>query len=124
MKIIPAVDIIGGKTVRLEQGKYNRKLTYEVTPLEAARRWESKGAEIIHVVDLDGAKEGRPVNLDKAIEIAQAVNVPVELGGGFRKEIDVKNALNRGIWRIVIGSKALEDIDFARDCIQRRFRFF
>lgn len=118
MKIIPAVDIINGKTVRLEQGEYDRKLSYDVSPVDAAREWEAVGAELIHVVDLDGAKEGRPVNLEAIGEIVKAVNVPVEVGGGFRKEMDIKDGLNKGIWRIVVGTSALEDIDFARDCIE------
>jgi len=118
MKVIPAVDIIGGKTVRLEQGRYDRKLSYDVEPLEAARKWEAMGAEMLHVVDLDGAREGRPVNLNTVREIARAVNIPVEAGGGFRKEIDIKDALNNGVWRVVVGSKALEEIDFARDVIE------
>lgn len=118
MKIIPAIDIIDGKTVRLEQGRYDRELKYEIKPVEAAREWESMGAELIHVVDLDGARQGRPVNLSVLKEIARAVNVPVEVGGGFRKEIDIKDALNNGAWRVIIGSKALEEIDFARNCIE------
>jgi phosphoribosylformimino-5-aminoimidazole carboxamide ribotide isomerase len=118
MKIIPAVDIIGGKTVRLEQGQYDRELNYDISPVEAARKWEAIGAELIHVVDLDGAKEGRPVNLDTIEEVVKAVNVPVEVGGGFRKELDIKDGLNRGIWRVVVGSSALEDLDFARNCVE------
>jgi phosphoribosylformimino-5-aminoimidazole carboxamide ribotide isomerase len=118
MKIIPAVDIIAGKTVRLEQGEYDRKLSYDVSPVEAARKWEAAGAELIHVVDLDGAKQGHPVNLDVIEEIVKSVNVPVEVGGGFRKELDIKSGLDKGIWRIVVGSRALEDIDFARTCIE------
>ena len=118
MKIIPAVDIIGGKTVRLEQGRYDRKLSYDVSPVEAARRWEAAGAELIHVVDLDGAKEGRPVNLGVVKEIVKAVNIPVEVGGGFRKELDIKAALDHGVGRVIVGSKAFEDIDFARDCLE------
>ncbi len=118
MRIIPAIDIIGGKTVRLEQGRYDRELNYDMSPVEAARQWEAMGAGLIHVVDLDGARQGRPVNLSVVKEIVQAVNIPVEVGGGFRKEIDIKNALNHGVWRVVIGSKAFEDIDFARDCLE------
>lgn len=117
MKIIPAIDIIGGKTVRLEQGKYERKLSYDVSPVDAAREWEAAGAELLHVVDLDGAKEGHPVNLDVVKEIVKAVNVPVEVGGGFRKELDIKDALDHGVWRVIVGSKAFEDIDFARNCV-------
>ncbi|MFH1846663.1 MAG: 1-(5-phosphoribosyl)-5-[(5-phosphoribosylamino)methylideneamino]imidazole-4-carboxamide isomerase [Candidatus Omnitrophota bacterium] len=118
MKIIPAVDIIEGKTVRLEQGQYNKKLSYDLSPVEAARKWESLGAEMLHIVDLDGAREGKPVNLGIAREIIRQVKIPVEIGGGFRKEIDIKKALDLGITRVIIGSKAFADIDFARDCLE------
>ncbi|MFH1799092.1 MAG: 1-(5-phosphoribosyl)-5-[(5-phosphoribosylamino)methylideneamino]imidazole-4-carboxamide isomerase [Candidatus Omnitrophota bacterium] len=118
MKIIPAIDIINGKTVRLEQGRYDKKLSYKVEPVDAAKEWEAMGAELIHVVDLDGAGEGRPVNLSTISRIVKAVNIPVEIGGGFRNELDIKRALDSGVWRVVIGSKAFEDIDFARDCLE------
>lgn len=118
MKIIPAIDIISGKTVRLKQGCYDRKLDYDMTPVEAAREWEAMGAGLIHVVDLEGAKQGRPVNTDMVKEIVRAVTVPVEVGGGFRKIVDIKEALNNGVWRVVVGSKAFEDIDFARNCLE------
>ena len=118
MKVIPAIDIIDGKTVRLKQGKYDQKLSYDVSPVDAAREWEAVGAELIHVVDLDGAKEGHPVNLAVVEEIVKAVNIPVEVGGGFRKEIDIKNGLDKGIWRVIVGSSALKDIDFGRNCIK------
>ncbi|MBD3425846.1 MAG: 1-(5-phosphoribosyl)-5-[(5-phosphoribosylamino)methylideneamino]imidazole-4-carboxamide isomerase [Candidatus Omnitrophica bacterium] len=117
MKIIPAVDIIGGKTVRLKQGDYGRKLKYELSPLDAARKWEAMGAEMLHVVDLDGAREGRPVNLDTIREIVKALSIPVEVGGGYRKEIDIKSALDHGVWRVVVGTKAFQELDFARNCI-------
>jgi len=116
MKVIPAIDLIGGKTVRLEQGRYDRKLSYEISPLDAARRWESMGAELIHVVDLDGARAGFPVNLQLVKEIADAVKVPVEVGGGFRRESEIREALDSGIGRVIIGSRAFEDISFARRC--------
>jgi phosphoribosylformimino-5-aminoimidazole carboxamide ribotide isomerase len=118
MRIIPAIDIIAGKTVRLKQGRYDRQLDYDMTPVEAAREWEAMGAELIHVVDLEGAKKGAPVNLEMVKEIVRTVNVPIEVGGGFRKEVDIKNALNHGVTRVVIGSKAFEDIDFARTCLE------
>lgn len=118
MKIIPAIDIIKGKTVRLEQGEYDRELKYDMTPVEAAMKWEMLGAELIHVVDLDGARSGLSLNLSVIREITRAVNVPVQAGGGFRKEVDIKDALSHGVWRVVIGSKAFSDIDFARDCIE------
>jgi len=118
MKIFPAVDIIKGKTVRLEQGDFDRKLSYEMEPVEAARKWEAMGAEAIHVIDLEGAKAGSPQNLDIATEIARTVNVPVQLGGGFRRQSDIKKALNAGIWRVTVGSKALEEFEFAKDVIK------
>ncbi len=119
MKIIPAIDIINGKTVRLRQGRYDKKLNYDITPVDAAKEWEAMGSGLIHVVDLDGAKEGRPVNLSVIRKIIKAVNVPVEIGGGFRKESDIKRALDSGVRRVVIGSKAFEDIDFARACLEK-----
>ena len=118
MKIIPAIDLIGGKTVRLEQGEYDRKLSYDISPVEAARKWEDEGAELLHVVDLDGAKEGRPVSLPVVEEIVNAVNIPVETGGGYRHKEDIKEALERGIYRVIIGSKALKDMAFAQECVK------
>ena len=90
MKIIPAIDLINGKTVRLEQGKYDRKLSYDIDPVDAARKWKSMGAELLHVIDLDGAKEGKPVNLNVVEKIVKEVGVPVEVGGGFRNTGDIK----------------------------------
>ncbi|MFH1665727.1 MAG: 1-(5-phosphoribosyl)-5-[(5-phosphoribosylamino)methylideneamino]imidazole-4-carboxamide isomerase [Candidatus Omnitrophota bacterium] len=118
MKVIPAIDIMNGKTVRLEQGRYDRKLSYDIDPVDAARRWVSSGAELIHVVDLDGARDGRPVNPDIAGKIAAELGVPVETGGGFREKSDIREALGKGVWRVVIGSRALEDMRFAKECIE------
>jgi phosphoribosylformimino-5-aminoimidazole carboxamide ribotide isomerase len=117
MKIIPAIDIIEGKTVRLEKGRYEDKLSYAMDPVDAAREWELMGAELLHVVDLDGAKAGEPVNLYVMEQITRAVSIPVQVGGGFRKESDIKKALDKGIWRVIVGSKALVEVDFARDII-------
>jgi len=118
MKVIPAVDIIEGKTVRLEKGRYDRKLSYDWDPVYAAREWENMGAELLHVIDLEGAREGYPVNLPILQEVTRAVNIPVQVGGGFRKETDIKKALDHGAWRVIVGSKALEEIDFARDILR------
>jgi len=117
MKIIPAIDIIDGRTVRLEKGRYDQKLSYAVDPVEAAREWELLGAELLHVIDLDGARQGGPVNLYVIEEIARAVNIPIQVGGGYRRESDIKWALDKGEWRVVVGTKALEEVDFARDII-------
>lgn len=118
MKIIPAIDLIEGKTVRLEQGRYDRKLSYEISPVDAACKWATKGAELIHVVDLDGAREGRPVNLTLLEEIVRAARIPVEVGGGFRQKEDIQKALDKGVFRVVVGSKVLEDFSFAQECIK------
>lgn len=118
MKIIPAIDLIEGKTVRLEQGKYDRQLSYDVDPVEAARKWEAEGAEMIHIVDLDGARKGEPSNVETVRRITRAVNIPVEVGGGFRKVLQIKGALDHGVARVVVGTKAFEDMDFARNCVE------
>ena len=116
MKIIPAVDIIDGKTVRLEQGRYDKELSYDMSPVEAAKQWEAMGAELLHVVDLDGAKMGRPVNLSVIENIVKAVNIPVEVGGGYRTTEDIQQALDKGLWRVIVGSRAFEDMEFAAEC--------
>ncbi|MDP8298397.1 MAG: 1-(5-phosphoribosyl)-5-[(5-phosphoribosylamino)methylideneamino]imidazole-4-carboxamide isomerase [Candidatus Tantalella remota] len=118
MKIIPAIDLIEGKTVRLEQGKYDRQLSYDVDPVEAARKWEAQGAKLIHIVDLDGARKGEPSNVETVRKITRAVTIPVEVGGGFRKVLQVKGALDHGVSRVIVGSKAFEEMDFARSCLE------
>ncbi len=115
MKIIPAIDLIGGKTVRLKQGEYDQKLVYDISPVEAARQWADLGAEMIHVVDLDGAREGKPANLDIVAEIVKTVKVPVETGGGYRTRDEVLSALEKGVSRVVLGSRVFRDVSFARD---------
>lgn len=119
MKIYPAIDLIGGKTVRLVQGDYDKKLSYDIDPVEAAVKWESMGAEFLHIVDLDGAKAGRPVNLDVAEKIAGAVRIPVEIGGGYRNIEDIQKALDKGMRRVIVGSKAFEDKAFAKECARK-----
>ncbi len=118
MKILPAIDLIGGKTVRLEQGQYHRKLSYDILPVEAAIKWESMGAELLHVVDLDGAKDGAPVNLAIVEEIVKNVKVPVEVGGGYRNKEAIQRALDKGVYRVIVGSRAFEDISFAKECMK------
>ena len=117
MKIIPAIDLIGGKTVRLQQGEYDRKMVYDISPVDAAKKWEDQGAPMLHVVDLDGAKEGKPVNLAVLAEIVKAVKIPVETGGGYRTRDEIRRAIDKGVSRVVIGSKALTDMRFAHNCV-------
>lgn len=115
MKIIPAIDLIDGKTVRLRQGEYDQKMVYDISPIEAAKKWADMGAELIHVVDLDGARDGQPVNLDITEKIVKAVKVPVETGGGYRTREHVLSALERGVLRVVLGSRVFTDVSFARE---------
>ena len=118
--VIPAVDIRGGRCVRLREGRADAETVYFDDPLEAARLWASAGARLIHVVDLDGAFEGQPVNFGLVAEIARALEVPVEVGGGVRSEETVERYLGAGVERVVIGTRALREPGwFAALC--RRF---
>ena len=108
MDLYPAVDVLGGKAVRLIQGDYARKTEYAADPFEAARRWVEAGARRLHVVDLDGARDGRPVNLDALRRIA-GLGVPVQYGGGLRSADAVKAAIDGGALRVVLGTAAFLD---------------
>jgi len=112
MIVIPSVDIRGGKCVRLTQGKADEETVYSDDPVAVAERWESEGGEIIHIVDLDGAFQGRPVNTGLIREIAERVSVPVELGGGMRTRDAVAAALDLGVERVIVGTKAVQSPDF------------
>lgn len=112
MILYPAIDILDGKAVRLLKGEYADKTDYFDDPLDAALQWSEGGAEYLHVVDLDGAKEGRPMNLDAISRISAAVRCPIEVGGGLRDAESVKALLDAGAARVVIGTAALRDPDF------------
>ena len=109
MKVIPAIDIRGGKVVRLTQGKVSEETVYPGSPLEVAERWASFGVELIHIVDLDGAFEGSPKNLGVVKEIAAGIKPRIELGGGIRDEEAIKKVLAAGVEKVVIGTKALDE---------------
>lgn len=109
MIIYPAIDIRGGKAVRLVEGDFDRETVFDADPVEAARRWESLGASWIHIVDLDGARDGYRQNGDVIARIREAVTARIQLGGGIRSLEDGHAALDRGIDRIVIGSAAISD---------------
>jgi phosphoribosylformimino-5-aminoimidazole carboxamide ribotide isomerase len=109
MDLYPAVDVLGGKAVRLTQGDFDRTKVYDADPLDAARRWVDAGATHLHVVDLDGARAGKPVNLHQLEQIANALPVPVQYGGGLRSARDAEAALGCGAARIVIGTVAFLD---------------
>lgn len=112
MIIIPAIDIIDNKPVRLYQGDYEKKEIVGEDILEIAKSFEKAGADYIHLVDLDGAKEGRLINKDTIVKVANAVKVPVEVGGGIRTYEDVKCLIENGISRVILGTVAMEDRDF------------
>jgi phosphoribosylformimino-5-aminoimidazole carboxamide ribotide isomerase len=108
MRIYPAIDLRGGQCVRLRQGDYQQETVFGADPAAMAQRWLAEGAEYLHIVDLDGAKEGKPINESAIRAIVQASHVPCQLGGGLRSEADIDLALSWGVARVVIGTKALE----------------
>ncbi|QDH21371.1 1-(5-phosphoribosyl)-5-[(5-phosphoribosylamino)methylideneamino]imidazole-4-carboxamide isomerase [Saccharibacillus brassicae] len=110
--IYPAIDIRGGKCVRLLQGDYDQETVFNESPLEAAKQWADLGGPYIHLVDLDGAKAGRPVNHELIGSIASALNVPVQVGGGLRTFEDVRLLLSLGVSRVILGTAAIEDKAF------------
>jgi phosphoribosylformimino-5-aminoimidazole carboxamide ribotide isomerase len=111
--LFPAIDIRDGKAVRLVQGDYEQETKYDDDPVVAARRWVDGGATWLHVVDLDGARAGEPVNLDHVRRIVAAVNVPVQLGGGLRDSRKVEEAISAGAERVVLGTAAVRDPEMA-----------
>ncbi|MBC8078764.1 MAG: 1-(5-phosphoribosyl)-5-[(5-phosphoribosylamino)methylideneamino]imidazole-4-carboxamide isomerase [Gorillibacterium sp.] len=112
--LYPAIDIRGGKCVRLVQGDYNQETIYHDSPVEAAQAWASQGAEWIHLVDLDGAKAGHPVNHEVIGAIAKTVKVPVQIGGGLRTLEDIELLLFLGVSRVILGTAAIEDRPFVK----------
>src|SRR3954453_23013284 len=112
MRLYPAIDISDGKAVRLTKGDFDAKTVYDDDPLDAARSWVDQGARYLHIVDLDGAKEGAPQNLHHLERITRELNVPVQYGGGLRELNAVRAALRAGAQRIVLGTAAFRDVDF------------
>jgi phosphoribosylformimino-5-aminoimidazole carboxamide ribotide isomerase len=110
--LYPAIDIRGGRAVRLLRGDYDRETAYDADPVDAARRWAEDGAVFLHVVDLDGAKAGSPQNLETVRRVAGAVGCPIQVGGGLRDSSSVDAVLEAGAERVVIGTAALRDPDF------------
>jgi phosphoribosylformimino-5-aminoimidazole carboxamide ribotide isomerase len=117
MILLPAVDILEGNAVRLERGEFDKRTVYDADPLDAARRWVQDGARRLHVVDLDGARSGAPVNLDQVRRIAAGVDVPIQVGGGMRTIESVREAVRAGATRVVIGTAAYADVDFLDQAI-------
>ena len=112
MLVIPAIDLKDGQCVRLLQGRKDAVTAYSNEPAKTAKRWESYGAKLIHIVDLDGAFTGRQTNLDAIMKIRQSVKIPLQVGGGIRNIGNVMNLFSAGIDRIIIGTAAIEDPEF------------
>lgn len=114
MQIWPAIDLRGGRCVRLRQGDFAQETVFGDDPAAMARHWVDQGAECLHLVDLDGARLGEPANLDSIRAILQAVDVPCELGGGIRTSETIAELLALGLSRLVVGTRALEEPDWFR----------
>jgi phosphoribosylformimino-5-aminoimidazole carboxamide ribotide isomerase len=117
MILYPAIDISDGKAVRLVKGDFDKLTVYGDDPLEAARTWVQEGARFLHVVDLDGAREGSPQNLHHLERITQELEIPVQYGGGLRSFGAVRDALRAGAERVILGTAALRDVDFLDDVL-------
>ena len=115
MKIFPAIDLRGGRCVRLRQGRAEDETVYSDDPVRMALSWQDQGAEFLHVVDLDGAFAGRPVHTGLFRELAAALRIPFEVGGGLRTDDDVRAVLEAGAARAILGSRAVSD----PDCVAR-----
>ena len=120
MQIWPAIDLRGGKCVRLKQGDYARETVYGDDPAAVAKQWVGEGAEFLHIVDLDGARDGTRANLAAVKAIVDAVDIPCELGGGVRDEATIDAYLDLGLSRLVLGTRALREPVWFRDVCSTR----
>jgi phosphoribosylformimino-5-aminoimidazole carboxamide ribotide isomerase len=116
--IIPAIDVKDGRCVRLAQGDFDRVTTYADNPVDVALTWMQKGAELIHVVDLDGSVAGLPRNANIILEIGRKVNVPIQVGGGIRDMETIEFYLNNGVSNVILGTAALQNEEIVRDACQ------
>lgn len=115
MILLPAIDLMSGQVVRLRQGKADQKTVYSNDPAAFAKRWQEEGGDYLHIVDLDAAFTGEQRNLDAVRAITGAISIPCELGGGIRSTAAVQRALQAGVARVIIGTRAAESLDFVRD---------
>jgi phosphoribosylformimino-5-aminoimidazole carboxamide ribotide isomerase len=118
MILIPAIDIKGGKVVRLFQGKFSEVTEYAEDPVEVAKKWESLGAKWLHLVDLDGAQTGHMTNSPSFMAIIKEVGIPIQIGGGIRSFEAVDQLIDIGVSRIILGTKAIEDRAFLKEIIK------
>ena len=118
MLIIPAIDIRGGQCVRLTQGDFDQQTVYGTDPVAMAKHWEAEGARMLHIVDLDGAKDGRAINRDVIAQIAGAISIPVEVGGGVRTAESALALLASGVSRVIVGTMAFEGPEVLRGLLK------
>jgi phosphoribosylformimino-5-aminoimidazole carboxamide ribotide isomerase len=118
MQVIPAIDLRGGRCVRLRQGDYGQETVFGEDPAAMAAHWEAEGATYLHLVDLDGAKAGRPVNVEAVEAILERVSVPCQLGGGVRDDATLAQWLDTGLDRVIVGTQALKDPEWFRTTVQ------
>jgi phosphoribosylformimino-5-aminoimidazole carboxamide ribotide isomerase len=119
MEVIPAIDIKGGKCVRLYQGDYNQEAVFFEDPVAAARHWKVQGARRLHIIDLDGAASGEPCNIAVVEAVVKQVSLPVQLGGGIRDEATVRKLLSIGLSRVILGTMAVEKPELVRSLCQK-----
>ena len=117
MIIFPAIDILGGKCVRLTEGRFDAETVFADNPVDMAVRWTGEGAEFLHLVDLDGARAGRPVNLEVVSAIVKAVHIPVQLGGGIRTMDSIAKMLELGVYRVILGSIAVQQPELVKEAV-------
>ncbi len=119
MEVIPAIDLKGGKCVRLYQGDYSQEMVFSQEPVVVARRWQELGARRLHVVDLDGAASGQPCHGPLIQEMARSMAIPIQLGGGIRRLEVIEQVLGLGVERAILGTAAIEDPDLIREACRR-----
>ncbi|MBW4694558.1 MAG: 1-(5-phosphoribosyl)-5-[(5-phosphoribosylamino)methylideneamino]imidazole-4-carboxamide isomerase [Lyngbya sp. HA4199-MV5] len=118
MEVIPAIDLLEGRCVRLYQGDYAQAETFDENPVSVARQWAEQGATRLHVVDLDGAKVGHPINLQAIEAIVRAVDIPIQVGGGLRDRTSAATLVKLGVQRVILGTVAVEQPDLVRELCQ------
>ena len=118
MDVIPAIDLLEGRCVRLYQGDYQQSQVYNENPVEVARQWADEGATRLHLVDLDGAKQGHPVNLDTIEAIVRAISIPVQVGGGLRDRQSIAQLIDLGVARTIVGTVAVENPALVQELCQ------
>jgi phosphoribosylformimino-5-aminoimidazole carboxamide ribotide isomerase len=119
MLILPAIDIRGGNCVRLYQGRFDRETIYSKDPLEMARLWKSQGAKGLHIADLDGAAQGKPANLEMVGRMKKELDLPIQMGGGFRDMPSIEAAIGLGIDRVILGTAAVYNPDLVVEAVKR-----